>query len=146
MKSQPRTPWLIIGLAGFNVILHLIFYNTLGYHRDELLYFTLGQHPDFGYASVPPLIGWLATLVSTFLGYSLIAVRLLPALLSGVMVILIAKIARELGGKSNAQGLAAIALICTPFSLRTFYLYQPVFMDVTFWTILFYFCLRHIIH
>jgi len=144
MKPSHPTAWLIIGLACFNVGLHLVFHNTLGYHRDELLYFTLGQHPALGYASVPPLIGWIATFVATSLGYSLFAVRLVPALFSGVMVILTTLITRELGGKNYAQVLAAIALICTPFSLRTFYLFQPVFLDLTFWTLLLYLTLRYI--
>ncbi len=144
MKSSHHTSWLIIGIACFNVVLHLIFHNTLGYHRDELLYFTLGQHPAFGYASVPPLIGWIAAFVSSVFGYSTLAVRLVPALFSGVMVILVTRITRELGGKSYAQLLATIALICTPFSLRTFYLFQPVFLDLTFWTLLLYLTLRFI--
>ncbi|MEO0330472.1 MAG: glycosyltransferase family 39 protein, partial [Bacteroidota bacterium] len=38
----------------------------------------------------------------------------------------------------------AIALICTPFSLRTYFLYQPVFLDITFWTLLFYFTTRYL--
>jgi hypothetical protein len=144
MIPLSNTSRLLLGLACLNVVLHLAFHNTLGYHRDELLYFTLGQHPAFGYASVPPLIGWIATLVSTMLGYSLFAVRLVPALLSGVMVILTAQIARELGGKHYAQVLAASSLICTPFSLRTFYLFQPVFLDISFWTLLLYLTLRYI--
>lgn len=142
--NQKFTSRIIIGLALINVGLHLIFVNTLGYHRDELLYFTLGQHPAFGYASVPPLIGWIATIVSSTLGSSLFSVRLIPAVISGVMVLLVANIVRELRGKSYAQILAAIALICTPFSLRTFYLYQPVFLDLTFWTLLLYFTLRYL--
>ncbi len=50
----------IAGLALFSIALHLAFYNNLEYHRDELLYFSLGRHPAWGYASVPPLIAWLA--------------------------------------------------------------------------------------
>ncbi len=26
-----------------NIAIHLAFYNTLGFHRDELLYFSLGE-------------------------------------------------------------------------------------------------------
>ncbi len=134
----------IAGLALFNVVLHLLFYNNLEYHRDELLYFSLGQHPAFGYASVPPLIGWVAAGLQFLFGYSLFAVKILPAILSGVMVILCSALTRELGGRSYAQLLAAIVLIFTPLSLRTYFLYQPVFLDVLFWTWLLYLLVRYL--
>jgi hypothetical protein len=53
----------IVIIALINVALHLGFYNTLGFHRDELLYFFLGRHLSAGYASVPPLTGFLACLI-----------------------------------------------------------------------------------
>ena len=135
---------ILIGLAIFNVGFHLLFYSKLEYHRDELLYFSHGQHLAFGYASVPPLTGWISGLVSSILGFSEFAVRLVPAMLGGVLVLLTAGIARELQGKSYAQILAAIAVIFTPFSLRTFYLYQPVCFNVTFWTLLLFLTLRYL--
>lgn len=52
--------WIIGLLASINVIVHLLFSFNLDYQRDELLYFSLGLHPAFGYATVPPLIGWVA--------------------------------------------------------------------------------------
>jgi len=78
------SPWVIF-LAFFNIILHWAFYNTLGFHRDELLYFSLGQHLSAGYASVPPFIGFMAWLMIKTLGYSLLSARILPMILSGVM-------------------------------------------------------------
>ncbi len=84
---------LIIFMALFSVAIHLLVANNLEYNRDEMLYFSLGQHPAFGYESVPPMIGWVAWLMEHTFGYSLFAVRLIPALLSGVMVILVAAIA-----------------------------------------------------
>jgi len=51
---------LIISLALISVAIHMLVANNLGYHRDEMLYFTLGQHPAYGYNSVPPVIGWVA--------------------------------------------------------------------------------------
>jgi 4-amino-4-deoxy-L-arabinose transferase-like glycosyltransferase len=88
---------VIISMAILSVAIHLLVANNLEYHRDELLYFSLGQHPDFGYATVPPMIGWIAWLMQNIFGYSLFVVRLIPAILSGVMVILVSAIAREFG-------------------------------------------------
>ena len=86
MKTHGRkifTDPVIIFMALFNIIFHLLFINNFEFHRDELLYFSLGLHPAAGYATVPPLIGWAAWLMETLFGYSLFAVHLLPALTSG---------------------------------------------------------------
>ena len=91
MKLKVNKTHLIIALlALFNIIIHLAVYDNLEYHRDELLYFSMGLHPDFGYATTPPLISWLASLLQFFLGFSLFAVKFVPAIASGVIVILIA--------------------------------------------------------
>ena len=142
LKQDPRLPYVLWGIAALNVALHLAFYQNLEYHRDELLYFSQGMHPAWGYASVPPLTGWLAGLVWATLGYSVWAVKLLPALGSGAMVLLVAAISRELGGRNYAQILAAIGVVITPLMLRAFFLFQPVYLDILFWTLLFYWLVR----
>ena len=135
---------IIIILALISVFSHLLVINNLEYHRDEMLYFSLGQHPDFGYATVPPMIGWIAWLMQNIFGYSLFAVRLFPAILSGVLIILTAAIAKELGGTSYSGILAGIGILISGFVLRTFSLFMPVHIDVIFWTIIIYLLLRYI--
>jgi hypothetical protein len=144
LKARILTDLPVIFLALFNIVIHLLVVNNLEYHRDELLYFSLGQHPDFGFATVPPMIGWIAWLMQNVFGYSLFAVRLFPALLSGVMVLLVSAIARELGGSSYSRILASIGFIISVFALRTYSLYMPVHIDVFFWTLVFYLVLRYI--
>lgn len=135
---------IIIFLAVFSIFLHLLFANNLEYHRDELLYFSLGQHPAFGYATVPPLIGWIAWLMKSLFGYTLFAVRLVPALMSGAIIILVSEIASELGGKQYARVLAAIGMLIPVFALRSFSLFMPVFLDIFFWTLSIYLIIRYI--
>jgi hypothetical protein len=137
------SPWIIL-LALVNMGIHFAFYNNLGFHRDELLYFSLGQHLSAGYASVPPMVGLLAWVMIHTLGYSLLAARILPMVFSALMVLLVAGITRELKGKTYAQVIAAIAFIVTPLNLRTYFLFMPVFLDCFFWTLLFYTLLRWI--
>ncbi len=134
----------ILLLAVINVVIHLLVINNLEYHRDELLYFSLGLHPSTGYETVPPMIGWIAWLMHHLFGFSLFSVRIFPALMSGVMVFLISAMTRELGGGSYARVLAAIALIISGFSLRSFELYMPVHIDLFFWTLLLYIIIRYV--
>jgi hypothetical protein len=137
------TPWIIL-IAILNVLLHLAFYNTLGFHRDELLYFSLGQHLSAGYASVPPFTGFIAWLMIHISGYSLLSARIIPILLSGVLVFLGAAITKELQGKHYAQVLTALAICVTPLNLRGFTLFMPVCFDVFFWSLIFWLALKWI--
>ena len=136
--------YIILGLSLFSIILHLTFYNNLEYHRDELLYFSLGMHPAGGYATTPPLIGWLAFLLMQTLGYSIFTVKLLPALASGFLVFLTASITKELGGSIYARILSAIGILVAPLFLRAFFLFQPVFLDILFWSGTLYLLIRYI--
>ncbi len=142
LTKSPQRYLLLLALG--NIAIHLAFHNNLEYHRDELLYFSLGMHPSFGYASVPPLTSWVASLVQLVVGYSLFAVKLVPAVLSGAFLLLTCGITRELGGKTYAQLLTAVAVILMPMTLRTFHLYQPVCNDLFFWTLIFYLALRYV--
>jgi hypothetical protein len=142
--TQKYTIFWISAIAFANVAVHLCFYNTLGFHRDELLYFSLGQHLSAGYASVPPFTGFMAWCMIHLLGPDLFAARLLPALFSGIMVFLAAAIAKELKGGAYSRILAGIGILVLPLNLRGFYFFMPVFFDVFFWTLIFYLVIRWI--
>lgn len=108
-----RSNLIILLLAACGVLVHLLFYKNLEFHRDELLYFSLGEHPDFGYYSVPPLIGILASGLTKIFGYSLFAAKILPAFAGGVMVYPAAKMVQELKGSLFTQILAAVGMMCS---------------------------------
>jgi len=133
--SKNKTNLIILLIALINVIAHLLVYNNLEYMRDELLYFSIGKHPAAGFATTPPFIGILSFLLQKTIGYSLFTVRIMPALGSGLIIYMTALITKELGGKDYAQILSAFAVLISPFALRTFLLYQPVFIDLLFWTL-----------
>jgi hypothetical protein len=58
--------------ALIKTLLHLFTAQTLGLHRDELLYLTLGKHIDWGYWSNPPLIGMISWMTQHTLGDSVL--------------------------------------------------------------------------
>ncbi len=145
INRQRKIPdLLVISLALLSIAIHILFHQTLEYHRDELLYFSLGLHPAFGYNSVPPLVGWIAMILKNVLGFSLLTVKIVPALLSGILVWLSARIAKELGGSGYSQVLTAIAILIMPVTLRVFHLYQPVSFDLTLWTLAMYWIIKYI--
>jgi len=129
----------LVGLIALaNVALHLFFYNTLEFHRDELLYFSLGRHLSAGYASVPPFTGLMAFIMINTIGSTLFAARFLPAIFSGFLVVIAVLMAREMKGNRFAMILTAVGVVILPVNLRAFFLFQPVFLDIFFWSLVFY--------
>lgn len=138
--SDPVT----ISIALLSIVIHLLVANNLEYHRDELLYFALGQHPAAGYASVPPLIGWIAWIMQKVFGQSVFAVRLFPALLGGALIILTSSLAKELGGSKYASFLTAFGLLISIFFLRTYFLFHPVHVEIFLWTLCLFLIIKYI--
>jgi len=106
-------------LAAFKLLILLYAGHGYGYFRDELYYLACSRHLDWGYVDQPPLIALIAWLVRWTAGDSMMAIRFLPAVAGACEVVLAALIARELGGKRIAQGLAALATLAAPGILAT---------------------------
>lgn len=134
----------IIAIAVFTLIVHLVTYNTLGFHRDELLYLSLGRHLSAGYWSNPPFIGIVSYVSQLLPGDTLFTLRLFPALAGALLIIITGLMTREMGGKIYAQVLACLALAVSLLFMRAFSMFQPVSFDILFWTLILYFFLRYI--
>ena len=84
-----------------------------GYFRDELYYLDMARHLDWGYVDAAPLIAVYARL-ALWMGGSLAAMRIIPALAGAGTIVLTILIARELGGGRYAQFLAALCVLLCP--------------------------------
>src|SRR5712692_3987931 len=112
-----RAPALVFAIALAGVALHLVTGWRYGLFRDEFYYLACANHLDWGYVDHPPLSIVVLAAVRGLLGDSLLAVRLVPALLFGLLVWLAACLARELGGGRFAQTLAALSVAIAPMYL-----------------------------
>lgn len=138
--GSPRPPLatgLIAAIASVKLITHLvtIAITPYGFHRDEFLYLAMGQYLRFWSMDFPPLIAVLANTARALFGDTLFAIRLFPALAGTVLIVLTAMIARELGGRRLAQGIAGFAVLLAPVFLRPAALFQPVVFDQLWWTL-----------
>ncbi len=125
-----------------NLLLHLLTSGIWGFHRDELLYLSMGSHLDWGYWSNPPVIGFLSWLIGFMPDPGPWVVRLIPALLSTMLVYLTGLLARELGGGRSSMAMACLGMLLSPAFLRVGVLFQPVIFDVLCWTAFAYFVVR----
>src|SRR5215216_8165531 len=105
---------VLVYLALFKLLLHLLTAGNYGYFRDELYYIAASERLDLGYVDFPPFVALVTAFARATLGDSLLALRLLPALAGAAVVVLAGLMARELGGGRFAQGLAALAVLVAP--------------------------------
>jgi len=133
--------WWLIGLIVIKLALQIIAAGQYGFHRDEYLYLAEAEHLSWGYMEVPPMIAFLGAFIR-FFGDGIYWIKLFPALFGASILILIAMMVRDMGGKRWAQGVACIAFIIVPAFLRTHHLFQPVFLNQFMWVLLSYFIIR----
>src|SRR6202161_1212257 len=98
--------WIAL-IAAVAFAVELAVSTRYGYHRDELYFLAAGQHPAFGYVDQPPLTPLLARLTAAVSGNSLVALRLVPALVMAALIALTAAMSRLLGGGRSGPALAA---------------------------------------
>ncbi len=134
-RQGERLATAVYVLAAFKLLLHLTFSSRYGYFIDELYYLACADHLDFGYVDHPPMVAWLAFLMRALLGDSLPALRLLPALAGTAVLLLSARVARELGGGAGAQLLAALGVLFAPVLLYMSHTYSMNVFDVLFCTL-----------
>lgn len=147
MKNHPAPlawSWIAWVLAA-KVFLHFFTNGNYSYHRDELLYLALGNHPDFGHWSNGPLIGWISWFTQHILGDSPFMIRFIPTLLGCGLIILAAGMARDMGGGKWAQLLASISILVSPMYLRASTMFQPVIFDVFLWTAFTFLLVRYLV-
>ena len=141
MPSE-RLAWRPVGavVAGLVALLFATA-NGYDYHRDELYFRVLGQHPAWGYVDQPPLTPLLGRLATAALGDSLWAFRLPAVLLLAVATVVMALVARELGGTAGAQALAALGML-SAFPLIGGHTMVTATADIVVWTLVLLFAIR----
>src|SRR6185312_10998738 len=133
--AEPRPPLALlpVGLVAAGVVALLgLTVTRYGYHRDELYFRLLGDHPAWGYVDQPPLVPLAGRASTALFGDSLWALRLPAIAMAAVLVVLLALLARELGGGATAQTLAALGG-ASGFPLLDGHLLSTGTFDVPVW-------------
>lgn len=131
--QNKRAVFIVTGLALLKLIIHLFTNTNYELHRDALLYYSLGEHIDWGYMSVPPFIAIVSKVSTLLFGNTTFALRFFPAVIGSISVIIIARIVTELKGGTFAIIIASLAFILSPAFLRSNTLFQPVSFNQFFW-------------
>ena len=123
-------------------MLHFFTGTNYELHRDEMLYFEMGSHLSWGFASTPPFMSFLAFIIKYIFGYQEFFVKLFPALFGASIIILIALFIKEIGGKGFAVFTGCFAFIISTAMLRTSSLFMPVIFRTFFLDAFFIVCFK----
>jgi len=104
-----------------------------GYFRDEFYYLACARHLAWGYVDHPPLSIAVLALDRAVFGEGLVALRWMPAVCGAAVIVLAAALARELGGRSWAQVLAAVAALVAPVCIGLASTYSMNIFEPLFW-------------
>ena len=133
IKSWIREYWIVLLFALVKLMVHLLTASNYGFQRDAYLYMAQARHLDWGYFSTPPLVAFVTRLHTMLWGDSLLAVRLLPALIGITSLFMAGWLIKQLKGGVMAQVIGLTAIFLSPAFLRTASLLQPVVFNHLFW-------------
>ena len=125
----------VAAVALLIVGVHAVCLTQYGWFRDELYYASCARRLAWGYVDHPPFSIAVLALVRGVFGDGLAAMRVVAALVSALVSVVAAALARELGGRRYAQVLAALALGIAPLSLGVGHFYSLNVFDLLFWSL-----------
>lgn len=143
MNRSQKTDNLVLVLFAFcGVLIHILLNGQYGFHRDELDFIMSARQLDWGYVSYPPITPFFARIGLELFGESLRGLRVLPAFAQGIAMVLAGLMARDMGGKRNAQLLAAFAVFISPISLMGGTVIMYFAFDYLWWVLVAFFTVR----
>ena len=120
-------------IAVLLVALELAVSARYGFLQDEMYFIVAGHHLAFGYVDQPPLTPLVNRITGIF-GVNPTAVRIVPALAGGLVVVAAAKFAALFGAGRFGRVLAALVTACTPLVLALAHLGITEALDLLAWT------------
>jgi hypothetical protein len=144
-KQWLRGWWLLILFMAIKLAVHLSTSTIYELQRDAYMYIDLGKHLAWGFHSVPPSIAVFANVARFLFGDNTFAIRIFPAVIGVLSLMLIGIMVREAGGGKWAQFFALLAFLLSPAFLRSNSLFQPVSFNQFYWLLL-AFLLFRLIH
>ena len=137
---------LLLGIAAVSFLGHLLVAGNYGYFRDELYYIVAGRHLAWGYVDFPPMIALIAALLNVLAGDSLVVIHVVTALAAACLIVVTGLMARELGGRRLAQGLAALGAAVAVVYMATGSLFTYDVFDELWWGLAAYVVIRLLKH
>jgi Dolichyl-phosphate-mannose-protein mannosyltransferase len=133
VARSDRVPVLAWVIGAVFVAVELAVSGRYGFLQDELYFIVAGRHLAFGYVDQPPLAP-LLTRITDIIGVSPTAIRIIPALAGGAVVVAAARFAALFGAGRLGRVLAALAMACAPVVIGAVHIGNTTAPDLLAWT------------
>ena len=138
-RQHSRVAWsLVLPVALAEVLLLVATANRYGYHRDELYFRVAARHPAWGYDDQPSLTPLLGRFSEWAFGSDPRGLRMLSSIAIGLVVVLVALLAREFGAGRAGQAVAALATAASGAAMAVGHLLSTTTFDILLWVVLVY--------
>ncbi|MDT7728565.1 MAG: hypothetical protein QOI21_5141 [Actinomycetota bacterium] len=139
----PRYAWGAVGtVVAAQIAVLTALSGRYGFHRDEQYFLAAGDRPAWGYVDQPPITPLLARASAALFGETPTGVRVAATLIGATTVLIVALVARELGGGRAAQVLSAAAAALSSFVLVVSHMLSTTTVDMLMWTVIGFLALR----
>ena len=138
--------WLIGLVALFWIYrLYVLLHSPYDLYLDEAYYFNWSQHPDWGYYSKPPMLGWLIYLTTSIFGDSQVGIKIGAMILYPITTAVIYLIAKELFGYKTAF-YAALIFFTLPSVWMSSMIISTDVVLLLFWALALLFFIKALYH
>ena len=133
-SARDRVPGLAWVIAAVFVVVELAVSGLYGFQQDELYFLVASHHLAFGYVDQPPLAVLLARTTDIF-GTNPTAIRILPALAGGAIVVIAARLAALYGAGRTGRIFAALGTACAPVLMGAIHTGNTTPYDLLAWAV-----------
>lgn len=135
LKISRNLITLILTISIINLLIYLLTtaFTSYGMFRDEYYYLACANRLDFGYVDHPPFSIWILALWKSLFGDSMFVIRIVPAIVSSVIVFIIGLLTLRLGGSKAAVIISTVAFMLSPIFLGMNTIYSMNTFDFLFW-------------
>ena len=126
---------LILSISLLNLVIYLLTtaFTSYGIFRDEYYYLACANRLDFGYVDHPPLSTLILSSWKSLFGDSMFVIRIVPAIVSSIIVYMIGLFTIRLGGSKAAVIISTVAFMLSPIFLGMNTIYSMNVLDFLFW-------------
>jgi hypothetical protein len=145
MKTEKQKLLTIIfSISLINFLIYLITqaFFSYGFFRDEYYYLACANRLAMGYVDHPPLSIYILAFWKYIFGNSLMAIRLVPAIITSITLFVLGLYTIQLGGKKSAVIIAMVSFMLTPIFLGMNTIYSMNTFDYFFWILSAYLFLK----
>lgn len=133
-KVSLRLPGAVGLVAALFTAVELALSGRYGFQQDELYFLSASHHLAFGYVDQPPLAVLLARTTDLF-GVNPTAIRILPALAGGAVVLIAARLAGLFGAGRGGRVIAALATATAAVLLGAVHIGNTTPYDLLAWAL-----------